>query len=270
LLLTIAAFAVLSASNAAAIEPDPLLAAGYKEMYNLEFDSAHHTFQQKMRQDPNDPMGPVSDAAAYLFSEFDRLHILQAEFFVDNGSALRKENSVANPQVKRDFEADLDRTQKLAEAKLKASPDDPNALLASILRLGLNADYLALIQKRYLASLDQVKQSRTLAEHLLSVCPSCYDAYLAVGVENYLLSLKPAPIRWLLRVNGAQTDKDIGIKNLRLTQAKGQYLQPYAQLLLSVAALRDKNPAEAKRLLSDLAGRFPQNQLYREEMNKIQ
>ncbi len=33
---------------------------------------------------PEDPMGHVSNAAAYLFSEFDRLHILEADLFTDD------------------------------------------------------------------------------------------------------------------------------------------------------------------------------------------
>jgi len=59
-----------------------LLDQGYRQMYNLQFAEAHQTFHQWQGLHPDDPMGPASDAAAYLFSEFDRLHILQSEFFV--------------------------------------------------------------------------------------------------------------------------------------------------------------------------------------------
>ena len=54
---------------------------GYRQMYNLDFEGAHRTFEQWQREHPADPLGPVSDAAAYLFGEFDRLHILQSQFF---------------------------------------------------------------------------------------------------------------------------------------------------------------------------------------------
>ena len=43
-----------------------------------------------------------------------------------------------------------------------------------------------------------------------------------------MLSLKPAPVRWLLRLGGAQTDKMEGIQKLQLTAEKGRYLRPYA------------------------------------------
>ena len=104
----------------------------------------------------------------------------------------------------------------------------------------------------------------------MAINPSYYDAYLAVGVENYILGLKPAPVRWLLRVYGAQTDKDLGIEKLRLVAAKGHYLLPFARLLLAVAALRDKNRNQARDLLAGLAREFPHNKLYQRELDRLQ
>jgi hypothetical protein len=114
-----------------------------------------------------------------------------------------------------------------------------------------------------------VKEGRALAVHLLTTHPDCYDAYLAIGVENYLLSLKPAPIRWLLRAGGAETDRDRGVEDLALTAEKGHYLLPYARILLAVAALRDKNVARARELLEDLAKEFPRNPLYMQELSRL-
>jgi hypothetical protein len=109
-----------------------------------------------------------------------------------------------------------------------------------------------------------------MAEKLLATDPTCYDAYLAIGVENYILGLKPAPVRWLLRLYGAQTDKDMGIQRLQLTATKGHYLLPFARLLLAVAALRDKNRNQARELLQNLAQEFPNNQLYKRELSRLQ
>ena len=132
------------------------------------------------------------------------------------------------------------------------------------------ADYLALVEKRYLASLREVKTGRLLAEQLLAKDPSCYDAYLAIGVENYMLSLKPAPVRWLLRLGGAQTDKERRHSKVRLTAEKGRYLRPYAQLLLAVAALRDHDPVRAKGLSERSRLRIPPtNPLYGQELARL-
>ena len=260
---------------AASIATSPARAAGtqlddgYRRMYNLQFGDAHQAFQEWERLHPDDPMGPVSDAAAYLFSEFDRLKILQSELFVDNTSIFQFRRPSADPVVKKQFEKAINKGQELAQAALSRSPDDANAQFASVLRLGLYSDYLALIEKRYVASFSEMKNGRELAQALLAKRPDYYDAYLAVGVENYMLSLKPAPLRWLLRAGGGQTDKQTGIARLRITAEKGKYLMPFARLLLAVAALRDNDRQKARDLLGWLVREFPNNQLYREELAKL-
>jgi hypothetical protein len=59
-----------------------LLDEGYRQMYNLQFQAAHRWFQECEKSHPDEPLGPVSDAAAYLFSEFERLQVLESEFLV--------------------------------------------------------------------------------------------------------------------------------------------------------------------------------------------
>ena len=252
-----------------AVPPEnPVLSSGFSQMYNLQFQAAHQTFQGYQQSHPTDPLGPVSDAAAYLFSEFNRLGILQSQFLTDNNEVLHS-HPKEDVEIARKFEAALSHTDTLVTAALKASPVDPNALLAQAMRFGLHADYLALIQKRELAALSEIKQGVASADRLLAAHPDYHDAYIAKGVENYLLSLKPAPVRWLLRATGAQTDRDAGIAQLRKTAADGQFLSPYAKVLLAVAALRADNTAEAKQLLTYLAEHYPGNPLYRNELAKL-
>jgi len=255
---------------AATLGDRTLVDEGYRQMYNLQFDAAHRSFGEWQRQHPEDPLGPVSDAAAYLFNEFDRLHILQSQFFVDDSMFHAMKKPAADPQIKQKFEDDLAQGQRLADAILRRSADDKNAMFASILRMGLRSDYLSLIEDRNFQALSEIKSSRILAEKLLSLDPKCYDAYLAVGIENYMLSLKSPPARWLLRLGGAQTDKDRGIAKMKLAAEKGHYLQPFARLLLAVQNLRDHNRGRAKELLAGLAHEFPGNQLYAQELAKLQ
>jgi hypothetical protein len=245
------------------------LAAGYCDMYNLQFPQAHQVFAEWQRLHPQDPMGPVSDAAAYLFSEFDRLHILEAEFFTNDKNFENQKQLTPSADVKQKFESQLQKTTALVNDRLSHDPTDTNARFANILALGLRGDYIALIEKRNLAGLSYLKQARTAAEALVKNDSSCFDAYIAIGIENYLLSLRAAPVRWLLQVGGAQTDKSEGLKNLRVTAGKGHYLQPFARLMLAVAALRDQDRNSARALLQGLARQFPNNQLYPKELAQI-
>ena len=156
------------------------------------------------------------------------------------------------------------RVRKLADAILQHSPNDRNALFATVLNLGLESDYLALVEKRDLAALAATKRAGLAAEKLLAVDPACYDAYLAIGVENYILGLNPAPVRWLLRLYGAETDKESGIQKLQLTATKGHYLLPFARLLLAVAALRDKRSQPGQGTASESGGGISQQSTLQE------
>lgn len=243
---------------------------GYRQMYNLQFNDAHKTFQAYEQEHPNDPLGPASDGAAYVFDEFDRLGVLQSELFVDNVKFKERKKPAPDPAIRQNFNRVSAKSQHLADAILQRSPSDRNSLLATVLNLGLQSDYLAMIEKSDLAALSYQKRAGLAAQKLLAADPTCYDAYLAIGVENYILGLKPAPVRWLLRVYGAETDKESGIQKLQLTAEKGHYLLPFARLLLAVAALRDNNRSRARDLLQNLAQEFPNNQLYRRELSRLQ
>jgi hypothetical protein len=260
-----------SAADASA-DGTAALDQGYRQMYNLEFDEAHRTFHEFERLHPTDALGPTSDAAAYLFSEFDRLDILHSEFFANNNGFLSLRKPAADAAAKAAFETALARARALAvPGSANAAPAAPSAqsLFAQVLCSGLRSNYLSLIEKRNLAALGELKDGRIMAERLLSLDPANYDAYLAVGVENYMLSLKPAAVRWFLRAAGAETDKQEGIDRLRETAEKGRYLAPFARLLLAVAALRDHDTARARQQLTWLSGAFPKNRLYSQELAKL-
>ena len=242
-----------------------LLDAGYRQMYNLQFEQAHRTFAEWQAQHPDDPLGHVSDAAAYLFTEFDRLHVLQSEFFTHDDHFMTDRRLSADPALKRKFEAAL----AAAAGRADRQPRDADAQFASVLCHGLRSDYLALIEKRYAGSFNEMKSARTIAEQLLREHPDYYDAWLAVGVENYMLSVKPLVLRWFLRLRGAQTDRSLGMEKLRLTAEKGRYLAPMARLMLAVGALRENDTRRARELLSALAREFPQNALYAEELRRL-
>jgi len=244
----------------------PTLDGGYGEMYNLDFAGAHRVFAEYQRVHPDDPLGPVSDAAAYLFSEFDRLHILQSEFFVHDQHFMTDHRLEPDPEIRRRFESALDASGKLAER----APDSAAAMFAMVLCRGLHSDYMALIEKRYLPSLREMKAGRELAEQLLARHPEYADAWLAVGVENYMLGIKPAPLRFLLRMGGAETDREAGLARLRLTAERGRYLAPFARLMLAVAALRDGRRDKAAELLSHLVHDYPRNPLYAQELTRLE
>ena len=262
--------AILASRQArAAIDYPPALDQGYRDLYNLDFSHAHTTFQQYSSKHPDDPMPVASDAAAYLFGEFDRLHVIDVELFADQDRFDHRARLTPDPVVRQAFDDRVARASRLADTALARNPKDVNALYVKTCLTGMQVDYALLIEKRDLAALNLSKQATALSKKTLAVDPTLYDAYLASGVENYMLSLKPAPVRFFLGVTGSSTNKAEGIRLLRITAQKGHYLAPFARMMLAVAALRDNHPQEAKSTLIALSKEFPHNSLYQREIARI-
>jgi hypothetical protein len=243
---------------------------GFRQMYNLDFTAAHKTFETWQELHPNDPLGAASNAAAYLFGEFERLHVLEFDLFTDNRHLDDLDKLSPDPKIKAAFESELAKADSLAEKILAQSSNDPNALFAKTLADGLRGNYAALVEREKGDALHFLKSSRSNAEKLIGIDPNYNDAYLAVGIENYVLGLRSAPARWMLRLTGAQTNKTKGIENVKVTAEKGRYLAPYARLLLAIAAVRDHDRNTAKELLTALAHDFPANHLYQIELARLQ
>jgi hypothetical protein len=267
-----ALLAIAIAAPARAADAPPLnnpLYSGWMKMYDLRFDEAHQIFTQFRQSRLSDPMGSVSDAAAYLFSELARLGALESELFTDDSKFLSQRQVAPDPHARQLFTQQMDQADRLSAAILQKNPSDQAALFAKALALGLRADYAALIDHQYLSAVSYTKDARNISEKLLAINPLAYDGYIGPGVEHYLLSLKPAPIRMLLRLTGARIDAEQGLAEVRQTALHGRYLEPFAKLLLAVAALRDNQPDTARKILTELHDRFPHNDLYVRELNRL-
>jgi hypothetical protein len=175
------------------------LDAGFDSLYDLNLNAAQTQFSDWKARYPDDPLGPAAAASAYLFREFDRLGVPQSELFRDDQTSHQRKNLTSDARLKALFDSELTSSDMLAAKQLAKDPASVNALLAMTMANRLRADYAALIERKDGASLSYTRKAPKSAEKLLMVDSGCYDAYLALGVENYLLGIRPAPVRWILK-----------------------------------------------------------------------
>ncbi len=243
---------------------------GFLGLYNLDFAGAQRDFATWQQLHPDDPMGPVSEAAGFLFSEFNRLGVLESQFYENDDAFVGRPKLNPDPALRQHFMDAIGRAESLSHARLSKSPKDRDALFAQTLSSGLQADYAALIEKRNLASLHYTKQASASAQELLAVCPDCYNALLATGFSKYIIGSMSAPVRWILRMGGLPSDKQGGIADLQATAEHGHYLAPFARILLSIAYVREKDKQRALQLLTGLQREFPANTLFPREISHLQ
>jgi hypothetical protein len=260
LLLTVAASATETTTG---------LDRGFARLYDLDFSGAQKEFQTWEDQNPDNPMGPVSQAAGILFSEFDRLGVLETQFYENDSAFASRKKYDPDPKQRAAFEQQLTRAESLGKTRLARDPHDHDALLGLTLASGLRADYAALIDKRSLSSLHHTKDSTAWADQLLATHPECYDAYLAGGISRYIIGSMSAPVRWLLRMGGVSGDKARGISELQIAATKGRLLAPFARILLAIAYVRDKDMPRARETLLTLQKDFPNNRLFPLELARL-
>jgi hypothetical protein len=238
-------------------------------LYNLDFVVAHQVFVSWQQQHPDNPLGPVSDAAGILFSEFNRLGVLESQFYEDDRKFEARQKLAPDPAARDRFNSTLQQAENSARARLAKDATDRDALFAMALTSGLRADYAALIEKRNFASLHFTKQATYWAKRLLAVDPESYDAHLATGISQYIVGSMASPLRWLVRLDGVSGDKAAGIRELQLTAQRGRYLAPFARILLAIAYVREKDKPRARELLVSLRQDFPQNPLFAREIGRL-
>jgi hypothetical protein len=261
------ACALLVDNNANA--PPNSLERGFQLLYNLDFSQAQEQFSAYQDQHPDDPMGAVSEASGLLFSELNRLGILSTHFLDREPGFGSKPAVKPDPAIRQRFDSALLRAEGLARRRLKSDAKDRRSLLAVTLANGLRADYSALLEHRYGLALHYTRDATSYAHDLLAICPDCYDAYIATGISGYLIGSVSAPLRWILRIGGFPASKEQGIADLELVSERGHYLAPYARIVLAMAEIREKNPARARQLLTQLRNEFPGNPLFTRELAQL-
>jgi tetratricopeptide (TPR) repeat protein len=247
----------------------PELDAGFHLLYELKPREARAQFAAWQKSHPQDPLGYASEATSYLFEECYRQGVLTSDFFLDDERFLGKIPLKPDPLLRAAFFASDKQTQDLARLRLKTNPDDPNALFAMSLGLGMQADYASLIDKRQLDSLKKIREADTYSKRLLRVAPDAADAYLGLGTANYIIGSLPGAKKFFLGFAGIHGDKKKGIEQLETAANHGHYLRPFAKILLALTALREKKREVARAQFTELVAEFPENILFAGELAKL-
>jgi hypothetical protein len=270
LLLTPAASFARSTADAGspAFTTVPELANGFHLLYAQKFSEAREIFVNWESSHPEEPFGEVAVAASYLFEELYRQNVLTSDFFLNEKRFLHGIEGKPDAERMNNFRGALARTRTLSRQRMKSNPKDPEALFGLTLAAGMESDANAILEKKQLDGLKRMKEANEYAKELLAREPDANDAYVALGAANYIIgSLNPG-YRLALWFGGIHGDKKLGMEQLGKTADGGRYLQPFAKILLALAARREKQNALAQKLLLQLSQEFPSSPLFAAEYAK--
>jgi hypothetical protein len=239
------------------------------QLYESRFEASRHTLREYSSANPSDPLAPTLEAATFLFAELDRSGAMQRSFLTDNEKVADGKAPKPDPKTTSDFNKSVKQARKLAALVLALNPKDRNALLSMCLVSGLQRDYLALAEHKLRESYAFMRESQMYASKLLTVDPSAHDAYFTKGFTEYLVANMPAVVRWLMHFDDMTGTKEQGLADLSIAAESGQYMKPFAQLMLAMFYLREKQDDRTEALLAELTREYPENPIFRAELEKL-
>lgn len=270
LIWTLSWLAAVPVATQAAEVPSPTpIDRAFARMYNLDFAGTHAILDAEVRDHPDNSLIYSVRGAAYLFSEFSRLKILEFEFFEDDDKVTDRKKLKPDSTAREQLFKMTAEAKKRAKARLAVDPNDSNAMFALNMAAGVEMDYLGVVEKKYFRTYSLSKENQQYARKLLAMNPPFNDAYLTLGTAEYVVSKLNFFFRLFVRFDQIEGNKLKAIEDLRKVIASGRYYPPFAKILLAVIYLRDNQPRQALVLLKELARDYPDNSVFRNEVKRV-
>jgi tetratricopeptide (TPR) repeat protein len=254
----------ITASDAAAATEDSraLRMRGYEAAYNLDYPQAVAFYDQAIALDPSNPAGYRARAAAvWLHIIFRRGSVTVDQYL---GSVHRGDLTLAAPS-KDDADVFATNSQKalnLAEQRVAASPNNPQAQYDLGAAVGVLASYGATVEGKMMASFREAHRAFDAHERVLSLDPSRKDAGLIVGTYRYIVSTLSMPMRWMAYLVGFGGDRALGVRMVEEAAMYPSENQTDAKVALLLLYNREGRFADAQTMCRALMAQFPRNRLF--------
>ena len=240
---------------------DPLNATAFDRFYNLDYDRAVPDFQRVLDRHPDDPFAVNHLLSAIMFRELYRMGAMNTGEYA-NDSFIGLAHRPADPKIKEQIKRLTQRAEKLEEDRLKANPNDVDALYARGITRALFATYTALIERAWFSALRNAVGARQDHERVLELDANYTDAKLVVGAHNYVTGSLPWGVKVAVSLVGLSGSKDKGIEYLYEVGRSNSENNVDARMALLLFLRRERRYGDALTLLRGLIAEYPQNVLF--------
>lgn len=257
-----------SADTKSAAAFEALRVAGFDSLYNIDYAMAGAKFEEMIILNPEHPAGHFYLATTQWLLILNSMRRLQIGLYTDD-SFFAGSGDTVDPQLDRKFRDAITKAVNVAQARVRKNPNDIEGLYFLGAAYGMLAGYEATVTRRFKKALDN--GSRGVDYHLkvIKIDPNYADAYLSIGLYNYVVGTLPWVIRWGLKLVKVSGNLQRGLAEIRKAMDYGKYASDDARTVLIAIYQREEDYGEALRLLEELALKYPRNYLYRLEHASI-
>ena len=248
---------------------DPAIKQGLDRFYSLDFEGALKAFNSVAAAHPQDPMAWNYVLLDVLFRELYHQDLLDTTYYAHD-SFLSTKREVDVPKATREqIEGLTNKVIGLCDERLKADPNNKDALFARGYARGLHASFITLADHSFAAAARQGYQARNDSEAVLKLDPQYADALMAVGIQQFAVASLPRVIRMMVGIMGVGGNKERGLQMLREDAAHGVVTAVQARTALSLFLRHDGRYPEALAVERGLAEQYPHDYLFRLEVANL-
>jgi len=238
-----------------------LTQSGFEHFYRLEYDRALADFQKARELRPEDPGALNHLLEAVLFQQLYKYNALNSKLYSGEGFLSSKQVAM-DPAMQKQIKDLADQAQALSEKRLKANPNDVDALYARGVTEGMRSTYLVVVEHSWWGALNNALAARHDHEQVLKLRPDFVDAKTIVGAHNYVVGSLSLPVKILAGLRGIHGDKEKGLAYLaEAGRAEGESSAD-ARVALSIFLRREKRYQSALDVVHSLTHDHPNNFLF--------
>jgi tetratricopeptide (TPR) repeat protein len=240
---------------------DTLRLAGLSALYSVDYNQAQNVFEKLVLLDPEDPAGYVYQAINVWFRCTYRTRRLHTSLYNNSNfeSDIIRGTAQVEADVEKKFHTLLETARAKAELRLKKNKKDAEALFFMAASYSTQAGYEATISDKYFAALRNSSKAIELNKKVLKLDPKFTDAYLTVGIYDYVVANLPLGFRMMGSIFGLRGNKARGIATLERVVKEGHYNSDDARIVLATIYEREKRYEDAVAILRELQDRHPTN-----------
>ncbi len=235
---------------------------GVNLLYELDYDAATASFNEMVRLAPEHPAGYYYLATVKWLTILNSLRRLQTGLYSDDSFFSGGGDEVDQAQ-ENEFRRMIQQSIFASKARLTANPRDVESLYFQGAAYGMLAGYEATVERRFKSSLDNAKRGVELHKKVVSLDPGFGEAYLSIGLYEFVVGNLSWAIRYGLKLVRVSGDKRKGMAMLQKALDLSRYGNEDAKVVLITVYRRDEQYDSALKLLDELIARHPQNYLNR-------
>lgn len=263
--LTLPAGAAQPASTPIPAQVAAAIADAFQAAYNLDLDQGVAIARRAVALGPDEPAAHRSLAAVLWLQVLYRRGSVTIDHYL--GGLSRSDLAMPKPpaDIDTEFKKELEQAIALAEARVRRSPSDVQAMFDLGSAHALKASYSASVEGKVSAAFGSARRAFDQQEAVMERDPSRTDAGLVVGIYRYLVASFSWPTRLVAYLAGFGGDKQKAMRLLEAAAANPA-TQIDARTALMLIYSREGKHADVERLARELRVLAPRNRLlYLEE-----